>query len=157
MSIQANLSLPSLQRLQKLFFLSSASEAEMAERMCQDLRIRCAGIEQPVEALSGGNQQKVVLGKWLALSPRILLLDEPTRGIDVGSKGEIYDLLARLSAEGIAIVLVSSELPELIGLCDRILVLCEGEPKALVERPNFSQELILSYATPHGVQSRGLQ
>ena len=80
-----------------------------------------------------------------------------TGGIDVGSKGEIYDLLARLTAEGIAIVLVSSDLPELIGLCDRILVLCEGLPKALVERPDFSQELILDYATPHGSHSGGLQ
>ncbi len=110
-----------------------------------------------MEALSGGNQQKVVLGKWLALSPRILLLDEPTRGIDVGSKGEIYDLLARLTTEGIAVVLVSSDLPELIGLCDRILVLCEGVPKALVERTEFSQELILNHATPHGTHSGGQQ
>jgi ribose transport system ATP-binding protein len=157
MSIESNLSLPSLQRLQKLSFIRRASEGEMAHRMRRDLRIRCAGLDQAVEALSGGNQQKVVLGKWLALSPRILLLDEPTRGIDVGSKGEIYDLLARLTAEGIAIVLVSSDLPELIGLCDRILVLCEGAPKALVERRDFSQELILNYATPHNAHSGGLQ
>jgi ribose transport system ATP-binding protein len=157
MSIESNLSLPSLQRLQKLSFIRRALEGEMAERMRRDLRIRCAGLEQPAEALSGGNQQKVVLGKWLALSPRILLLDEPTRGIDVGSKGEIYDLLARLTAEGIAVVLVSSDLPELIGLCDRMLVLCEGVPKALIERTEFSQELILNYATPHGAHSGGLQ
>jgi ribose transport system ATP-binding protein len=157
MSIQSNLSLPSLQRLQKLSFIRRALEGEMAERMRRNLRIRCASLEQPVEALSGGNQQKVVLGKWLALSPRILLLDEPTRGIDVGSKGEIYDLLARLTAEGIAVVLVSSDLPELIGLCDRMLVLCEGVPKALIERTEFSQELILNHATPHGAHSGGLQ
>jgi ribose transport system ATP-binding protein len=157
MSIESNLSLPSLQRLQTLSFIRRTSEGEMAKRMRRDLRIRCTGLEQLVEALSGGNQQKVVLGKWLALSPRILLLDEPTRGIDVGSKGEVYDLLARLTAEGIAVILVSSDLPELIGLCDRILVLCEGLPKALVERPAFSQELILDHATPHGSHSGGLQ
>jgi len=148
LSIESNLSLPSLQRIQKLSFIRRRAEPAMAETMRRDLRIRCTSLEQPVESLSGGNQQKVVLGKWLALGPRILLLDEPTRGIDVGSKGEIYDLLAQLTARGVSVVLVSSDLPELIGLSDRILVLCEGSPKALIARHDFSQELILNLATP---------
>jgi len=158
MSIEENLSLCSLQKLQRISFIARRAEAELAGQLRRDLRIRCASLAQPVNALSGGNQQKVVLGKWLAIKPRVLLLDEPTRGIDVGSKGEIYDLLAQLAHEGMAIVLVSSDLPELIGLCDRILVLCEGEPKAVVERADFTQEIILNHATPHGeVRSGALQ
>ena len=98
----------------------------------QRLGVRCTGIEQVAATLSGGNQQKVVIGKWLATRPRVLLLDEPTRGIDVGAKQEIYDLVLALAGEGLAIVLVSSELPELLLLADRILVMSEGRQTGML-------------------------
>ncbi len=100
--------------------------------------------------MSGGNQQKVVIGKWLATTPRVLLLDEPTRGIDVGAKAEIYRLIRELSAQGIAILVASSEMPELLALSDRILVLREGRPTALLRHAEFSADTILDFASPGG-------
>ena len=116
----------------------------------RELNIRARDSEQQAGSLSGGNQQKVVVGKCLVTSPRILLLDEPTRGIDVGAKAEIYRLIQDLASQGLAIVLVSSELPELMLLSDRILVLREGRPTGLLARSDFSQEAILEYASPGG-------
>ena len=109
-----------------------AAEAGLAREAVASLGVRCETIAQAVDTLSGGNQQKVVIGKWLATAPRVLLLDEPTRGIDVGAKREIYDLIFRLAREGLAIVVVSSELPELLLLADRILVMSEGRQTAIL-------------------------
>ena len=120
----------------------------MAADAVRRLGVRCTGIEQVAATLSGGNQQKVVIGKWLATGPRVLLLDEPTRGIDVGAKQEIYALIRALAAEGLAIVMVSSELPELLLLADRILVMCEGRPTGMLARAEASEEAIMHLAAP---------
>src|SRR5262249_58314391 len=122
----------------------------LAGELVAKLSIRCTGIEQPTATLSGGNQQKVVIGKWLATRPRVLLLDEPTRGIDVGAKRDIYDLIFALAADGLGIVVVTSELPELLLLADRILVMCEGEATGLLPRRAATQEAVMRLATPRG-------
>jgi len=111
------------------------------------LNIRLRAPSQQVRFLSGGNQQKVVLGKWLMLSPRVLILDEPTRGIDVGAKHEIYQLIGELVAAGIGIILITSELPELLGLSDRIVVMAEGKIRNILDRAEATPELIMKYAS----------
>jgi ribose transport system ATP-binding protein len=149
-SIRDNVTLPSTARLARFGVRSAAAETGLAEDEVQRLGVRCTGISQVVATLSGGNQQKVVIGKWLATGPRMLLLDEPTRGIDVGAKQEIYDLVRALAAEGLAIVMVSSELPELLLLADRILVMCEGRQTGLLARSEASEEAIMHLAAPAG-------
>jgi ribose transport system ATP-binding protein len=125
-----------------------AREAALAADVVQQLSVRCEDIGQIVATLSGGNQQKGVLGTWLATQPRILLLDEPTRGIDVGAKEEIYDLIFKLAAQGLAIVVVSSEMPELLLLSDRVLVMCEGRQTGLLRRADATQEAVMRLAAP---------
>jgi ribose transport system ATP-binding protein len=149
-SIRDNVTLPSLGRISRFGVRSAAGEAKVAADAVRRLGVRCTGIEQVAATLSGGNQQKVVIGKWLATSPGVLLLDEPTRGIDVGAKQEIYALIRALAAEGIAIVMVSSELPELLLLADRILVMCEGHPAGILGRAEASEEAIMHLAAPSG-------
>jgi ribose transport system ATP-binding protein len=107
-----------------------------------------AGDAQPVQTLSGGNQQKVVLGKWLLASPAVLIVDEPTRGVDVGAKFELYQLVLDLADRGSGILVISSEIEELIGICDRILVMSQGEVRADVTRAGFSRERLLDAALP---------
>jgi ribose transport system ATP-binding protein len=148
--IRANTALPSQDRLARFGVASARREAAVARDAIARLAIRCTGAEQAVAGLSGGNQQKVVLGKWLATAPRVLLLDEPTRGIDVGAKQEVYALIERLRSAGLAILLVSSELPELLRLADRILVMCEGRPAGTLERAEATQERIMELAAPKG-------
>jgi ABC-type sugar transport system ATPase subunit len=111
-----------------------------------DLQIKARSPRQPVGELSGGNQQKVVLAKMLARKPHVLLMDEPTRGIDVGTKAEIYRLIRELAATGTTVIAVSSELPELIGMCDRILIMHEGSIAGDVPAEGADDELLLSYA-----------
>ncbi len=145
MSIEQNLTLPSLRRLFPDTRLRPKVERDIAAEMIRKLRIACRGGEQAAATLSGGNQQKVALGKWLAAKPRLLILDEPTRGVDVGAKAEIYEIIDNLAAEGVAILMISSELPELIGMSDRIYVMRRGTVSAeLTERAGFTQEAILS-------------
>ena len=127
---------------------SFADEAAVARHAVGNLGVRCTGIDQLAATLSGGNQQKVVIGKWLETAPRVLLLDEPTRGIDVGAKQEIYDLVFRLAGQGLAIVLVSSELPELLLLADRIVVMSEGRQTGVLDRAEASEEAIMQLAAP---------
>jgi len=146
-----NLALPVMKRLASGPLVARKAEKDVAERQVRSLGIRVRSLRQAAGTLSGGNQQKVVLGKWLETRPRVLLLDEPTRGIDVGAKAEIYRLIEDLKAQGIAIVLASSELPELMALSDRILVLREGRPTALLDKGEFSPDLIMDYASPGGV------
>ena len=129
-------------------FLSGKKERQLTDGYMKDLSIDVKDSEANVDTLSGGNQQKVLLAKWLATNPRVLLLDEPTRGIDVGAKHEIYGLLSRLSQQGIAVLIVSSDMPELLSLCDRILVLREGRCSALFNRSDATQEKILEAAAP---------
>jgi ribose transport system ATP-binding protein len=147
-SVRRNLSLASLERDRlRGFLLNEAAESEITSRMIRELRIKTPGEEQPVRFLSGGNQQKVVIGKWLAMSPRVFLLDEPTRGIDVGAKQEIYQLMETLAASGAGILFVSSELEEILGLADRVLVMHEGRLTGELSRGELSEERIMTLAT----------
>ncbi len=148
LSIADNISLPNMKSLERYGLLRSRRKNELAERMARQLDIRHSGVDGLALHLSGGNQQKVVLGKWLARAPSILLLDEPTRGIDIGAKAEIHSRIRELAKAGMAILLVSSELPDLLSLSDRILVLREGEIAGELERPNFHEESVMRLATP---------
>jgi D-xylose transport system ATP-binding protein len=125
-SVAQNLTLASLAAISRFSILQASAERRTASTMVEDLRIKTSSVSSPVRQLSGGNQQKVALGKWLLTKPRVLLLDEPTRGIDVESKSELYKLIGRLASQGVAIVMVSSELPELLEMCDRFIVLAGG-------------------------------
>ncbi len=154
-SITDNIALPLIGRLSRFGIRMLQSEADVAQHAVRTLGIRCGGIGQLVGTLSGGNQQKVVIGKWLAARPRVLLLDEPARGIDVGAKREIYELIFALAKEGLAIVVVSSELPELILLSDRILVMADGRQAGVIERREASEERIMQLAAPRGMVGRG--
>jgi ribose transport system ATP-binding protein len=126
----------------------TAEESEIARATIRDLQVRCSGEEQAVGKLSGGNQQKVVLGRCLAIKPRVLLLDEPTRGVDVGARREIYSLLFKLAEQGLAILFVSSELEEVLGIADRVLVMSEGAIRGEIPRERLSEHAIISLASP---------
>jgi ribose transport system ATP-binding protein len=147
-SLQDNVALPSVGAMSHFAVRNRAGEAALAAKTIKRLSVRCNGPEQIAATLSGGNQQKIVIGKWLATVPRILLLDEPTRGIDVGAKQEIYQLIFQLAAAGLGIVVVSSEMPELLLLSDRILVMCEGRQAGILSRPEATQEAIMRLAAP---------
>lgn len=144
--VSFNISLSSLHALRRGPFIDRDSEVVRTQAAVDDLRIKASDLEQPVATLSGGNQQKVVLGKVLLTSPKVLLLDEPTRGIDVGARLEVYELINRLTGAGQAIVLVSSELGELLGMSDRIVMLCEGRVGGVFARAVATQERLLAAA-----------
>jgi ribose transport system ATP-binding protein len=144
----ASAAVPVFSSLLRWGMISRGRQSELSDTYIRRMAIRCVDDSQEAGTLSGGNQQKVVLGKWLATNPRVLLLDEPTRGIDVGAKSEIYRLLAELTASGCAIVMASSEMPELLNLCDRILVLRSGRVSAMFQRGEATQERILEAAAP---------
>lgn len=146
MAISANVTLASLGEVSSIGLLDKNAEVSVTRKLGSDLRLKYGGPGDNVSTLSGGNQQKVVLAKWLARNPRVLLLDEPTRGVDVGAKAEIYALIRRLAENGLALLVVSSELPELMTLCDRILVMSQHRIVGEVPRPEFSEEKILTYA-----------
>jgi putative multiple sugar transport system ATP-binding protein len=141
--IQFNLSLAHLEGVSSATVIDKGREHRVAEDYRAKLRIRCSGVDQKTLNLSGGNQQKVVLGKWLFTSPEVLILDEPTRGIDVGAKYEIYTLIAQLAAEGKCVIVISSEMPELLGITDRIYVMNEGRLVAEMDAAEASQEKIM--------------
>ena len=145
-SIQDNIALANIRAVSTGGVVHATRIADIAQRGMKDLRIKARGPRQDVGELSGGNQQKVVLAKMLARKPRVLLMDEPTRGIDVGTKAEIYRLIRDLAAAGTAVIAVSSELPELIGMSDRILVMHEGRIAGIVPAESADDELLLSYA-----------
>jgi ABC-type sugar transport system ATPase subunit len=126
LSIRENVTIASLRRDSRRGLLPAREQAEEADRLLDSLRLRAGSYDQPVSTLSGGNQQKVLLARWLLTKPRVLLFDEPTKGIDVGAKGELYAVIGELAAQGLGIVVVSSYLPELLGLADRVLVLRDG-------------------------------
>jgi len=127
--------------------LDSKQEDNLAAEQVAALSIKTPTLGQAVGCLSGGNQQKVVLAKWLALKPKLLILDEPTRGIDVGSKSEIYKLIRRLADDGMAVVMVSSGMDEIVGLCDRVLVMHEGAMKGIVGRSELSEGKYYVFST----------
>jgi len=146
-SISENVTLSSLRRFIFHGWLHKGKEKKVVTDICGRLSVKAPSVNTAVEALSGGNQQKVVLAKWMLNDPDVLIMDEPTRGIDVGAKYEIYKLMGDLAAEGKALVIVSSELPELIGMCDRIYVMCKGEIAGELSRDQFTQEAIMRLAT----------
>jgi ABC-type sugar transport system ATPase subunit len=148
MTVSENVTIASLGRFRWLGDLVSArrESAGVAEKVAQ-LNIKAAGPDAPITSLSGGNQQKCILARWLLTDPKVLLLDEPTRGIDVGAKSEIYALIRRLVSEGMAVVMTSSELPELLAVSDRVLVLCEGRVTAELSRSEATEESIMHAAT----------
>jgi rhamnose transport system ATP-binding protein len=147
LSIAANISLPTLGRyLNRAGLVRHAAEESAAERYRDRLKIRARSVRVPVAALSGGNQQKVVLSKWLDTRPRVLILDEPTRGIDVGSKAEVHQIIDELANEGFAIILISSDLPEVLAISDRILVMREGRQMTILAHDQTTAEIVLSAA-----------
>ena len=144
-TIERNIALPHGRKLAPWGFLRRRCEAELAAPLVKELRVKGTS-DQPVRLLSGGNQQKVVLGKWLAGDARIFIFDEPTRGVDVGAKVEIYNLINRLTAEGAGVIMISSELPELLGMSDRIAVMYRGRIQAEFESAKATQEILLGAA-----------
>ena len=147
MTVRENISITSLNEISNKGVISPKKENALATTFFQKLRIRATGIEDNILNLSGGNQQKTVLAKWLARDIKVLILDEPTRGVDVGAKIEIYNIIYELARKGVAVIVVSSELNELLGICDRIVVLARGEVWGNVERKDFTQERIMRAAT----------
>ena len=148
MSVRENMSLASLVRDKKSCgVLNEKAELQISQTMIEQMRIKTPSDEQVVRFLSGGNQQKVVVGKWLAMDPKVLLLDEPTRGIDIGAKQEIYLLMEELAQKGVAILFVSSEMEEVLGMADRVLVMHEGEISGELSREELSEEAIMQLAT----------
>lgn len=145
--ISQNISLPNLSKISNLFLLSKRKEKKLVDEQIDALKIACYSGKQLAGTLSGGNQQKVVLAKWLASNAQVLIFDEPTRGIDVGAKQEIYNLMNSLCEQGIAILMISSEMEEIIGMADRIIVLYEGVQMGELQKNEFSQEAILTLAS----------
>ena len=146
-SVQDNLSLANFHQVASSGVVKAQEEKKLYKSMVKRLGIRLSGPEQAAKSLSGGNQQKVVIAKWLGNEPDILILDEPTRGVDVGAKKEIYSIINELAERGVAILMVSSELPEVIGMADRVLVMHEGRLTAEIPKEEMTQERIMHYAT----------
>jgi ribose transport system ATP-binding protein len=153
MSVGASVSLASIGQVERFGFLSDHLERNLTADYVNRLKIKVASDRQPVKNLSGGNQQKVVIAKWLATRPKVLLLDEPTRGIDVNAKNEIYKLISELAAAGLAIVMISSELPEIMTIADRIIVLSEGRQTAEFAHAEATEEAVLKAALPRSFAS----
>jgi ribose transport system ATP-binding protein len=146
MPIAANITLPDLVSYAPAYVVDLGLEAARAEQQKRALGIRAPSVTTTVKSLSGGNQQKVVLAKWLAMQPRALIFDEPTRGIDVGAKGEIYALMRELADNGVAILMISSDMEEVIGVSDRVVVLHEGGVSGHLARQQLSEHNILRLA-----------
>ena len=147
LSIRENMALPNLDLIGKHGIVNSSKEDELCEKIVKDLQIKTPNVEIDSGNLSGGNQQKVVVGKWLARNSRVVIFDEPTRGIDVGAKVEIYNLMNQLKQQGIAVMFVSSEMPEVMGLADRIIVMCDGRITGELTAAEATQDYILKMAT----------
>jgi rhamnose transport system ATP-binding protein len=145
--VYQNISLPSLHRITRRGFLDVARELDLARRYAERLDLRAASLSQEVGTLSGGNQQKVVIGKWLATEPRVIILDEPTKGIDVGSKAAVHAFMGELVAQGLAVIMVSSEIPEILGMADRVIVLREGRIAGTFDRAGLTAETLVATAT----------
>lgn len=141
-----NVTLPSLERTSRAGFLRLSQEFALARTYTERLDLRAASLDQDVGLLSGGNQQKVVIAKWLATQPRVIILDEPTKGIDIGSKAAVHAFMAELAAEGLAVIMVSSEIPEILGMSDRVIVMREGRIAAELEGPQMTPEALVRAA-----------
>ncbi|MCM3177240.1 sugar ABC transporter ATP-binding protein [Cytobacillus horneckiae] len=147
LTVRENLSIPNLKTLSNQTIMSDKKEKQFSKDMIEKLRIKTSSSEQEVKSLSGGNQQKVVFGKWLGINPKLLILDEPTRGVDVGAKKEIYSIMNEETKKGKSIIMVSSELPEILGMSDRIMVIHEGKVTAILDKADANQEKIMEAAT----------
>jgi ribose transport system ATP-binding protein len=148
--IRQNITLPSLLRYASAGLINFNAERTAASRIFKELNVRAPSVEERVGNLSGGNQQKVVLAKWLSLEPHVLIFDEPTRGIDVGAKAEIYELMRRLAESGVAIMMISSDMEEILGVSERVAVMHEGRLTGVLERPNCDEETIMRMAVGKG-------
>jgi len=147
MTITANISLPMLRRyLTRLGLLRQREEVATAEKFRQRLTIRTPPVNMDVARLSGGNQQKVMISKWLNAEPKLLILDEPTRGIDVGAKVEVHQMISELAAQGIAVIMISSDLPEVLGMSDLVLVMREGRQMAILDHGLATEETVMAAA-----------
>jgi ribose transport system ATP-binding protein len=155
MSIRENMTLPALGRYAWAGLLKFRKELAESGRLSKELRVKCSSVEQRVATLSGGNQQKVVLAKWLALDPKLLIFDEPTRGIDVGAKAEIYDLMRALAEKGVAVMMISSDMEEVLGESQRVIVMHEGSIAGQLGRKECSEEAIMRLAVGHGGEPAG--
>lgn len=149
-SVRENIALTNLNTVSKAGWISKRKESDLVMNLIEKLGVKVSEPEQSVKSLSGGNQQKVVIGKWLGIQPKILVLDEPTRGVDVGAKQEIYKIMNELTQQGVAIIMISSELPEVLGMSDRVLVMHEGEIGGIMPREDANQEKIMHVATGGG-------
>jgi rhamnose transport system ATP-binding protein len=147
MPIDQNVALASLHELSRLGLIFRSSEGRLATVWAKRLQLKFGRMRNPVSTLSGGNQQKVVLGKWLARAPKLLIIDEPTRGIDVGTKAEVHRILDELVGSGLAILMISSELPEVLGMADRVIVLCEGRVTGEFTRAEATEDAIMRAAS----------
>jgi rhamnose transport system ATP-binding protein len=147
MPIFQNISMATLDRTTRAGFLRQAEEFALARRYAERLDLRAAALSVPVGTLSGGNQQKVVIGKWLATKPKVIILDEPTKGIDIGSKAAVHAFMSELAGEGLSVIMISSELPEILGMSDRVLVMREGRMAGLWERDGLDAEVLVRAAT----------
>lgn len=148
--IVSNVALPSLQSLSSSGFVKMAREYALAQTYTRRLELRAAALDQDIGELSGGNQQKVVIAKWLATKPRVIILDEPTKGIDIGSKAAVHDFMAELAAEGLAVIMVSSEIPEVLGMSDRVIVMREGLIVAELSGDDRTPERLVREAAGYG-------
>ncbi|HKW29677.1 MAG TPA: ATP-binding cassette domain-containing protein, partial [Verrucomicrobiae bacterium] len=146
MSVRENVSLPSLRQLSRGGLIQRKRERSVAQRQVDSLKVKTPGIESLVLNLSGGNQQKVVLAKWLAMNPRVMILDEPTRGIDVGAKAEIYRLMRALAGQGAVILMISSDMEEVLNVSDRIAVMHEGEITGMLDRADCNEQNVMQLA-----------
>jgi len=146
MSVRENVTLPSLKKFASMFLISRNKETKVAGEQIQSLKIKTPNAETKVVNLSGGNQQKVVLGKWLSMNPKVMILDEPTRGIDVGAKAEIYKLMRLLAEQGTVILMISSDMEEVLHVSDRVAVMHEGRITGVLERPDCNEENIMQLA-----------
>ncbi len=145
-----NVTLPSLHRTSRNGFLRLAEEFKLARDYTQRLDLRAASLDTATGTLSGGNQQKVVIAKWLATQPRVIILDEPTKGIDIGSKAAVHEFMAELAAQGLAVIMVSSEIPEILGMSDRVIIMREGRIAAEVAGPEMTPETLVRHAAGIG-------
>ena len=147
MSVRENITMCTLPEMVSAGVVNSKTEALAAKSSIEELGVKTASSETAITSLSGGNQQKCIIARWLRTNPQVLLLDDPTRGIDVGAKAELYQVIDKLCRDGLAIIVTSSELPELITVCDRILVLCEGRLTGEIAKEEFSEQRIMELAT----------
>ncbi|MER0236915.1 sugar ABC transporter ATP-binding protein [Fulvimarina sp. MAC8] len=152
-SVRSNIGLSSMRRFSQFGFVRRRALKHESETLMRELNLRPLDVERPIGQFSGGNQQKAIIGRWIAAGARILLFDEPTRGIDVGAKAEIYALIERLASEGRSMIVVSSELPEIMRVSDRVLVMREGRVAGILDRADVSEEAIVALAVPRSEQS----